>query len=47
MSQAYDPELRRLARQVAREGNIPLHEGVYIGLGGPSFETPATSGSCG
>ncbi|MBN1137825.1 MAG: purine-nucleoside phosphorylase [Anaerolineae bacterium] len=41
MSQAYDPELRRLAHQVAREGNIPLHEGVYIGLGGPSFETPA------
>jgi len=41
MSQAYDPELRRLARQVAREGDIPLHEGVYIGLGGPSFETPA------
>ena len=41
MSQAYDLELRRLARQVAREGKIPLHEGVYIGLGGPSFETPA------
>jgi purine-nucleoside phosphorylase len=41
MSQAYDPKLRNLARQVAREGNIPLHEGVYVGLGGPSFETPA------
>jgi purine-nucleoside phosphorylase len=41
MSQAYDPELRRLAREVARKGKIPLHEGVYIGLGGPSFETPA------
>jgi len=41
MSQAYDLELRRLARQVARDGKIPLHEGVYIGLGGPSFETPA------
>jgi len=41
MSQAYDPELRRIALQVARKGNIPLHEGVYICLGGPSFETPA------
>ncbi len=41
MSQAYDPELRRLARQVAHEQGIPLHEGVYAGLGGPSFETPA------
>jgi purine-nucleoside phosphorylase len=41
MSQAYDLELRRLARQVAHDGKIPLHEGVYIGLGGPSFETPA------
>lgn len=41
MSQAYDPSLRHLARQVAREQGIPLHEGVYVGLGGPSFETPA------
>jgi purine-nucleoside phosphorylase len=41
MSQAYDPELRRLAREVAGEGNIPLHEGVYVGLSGPTFETPA------
>lgn len=41
MSQAYDLELRQIARQVARKGKIPVHEGVYIGLGGPSFETPA------
>jgi purine-nucleoside phosphorylase len=41
MSQAYDPELRSLARQVAQEEDIPLHEGVYAGLSGPSFETPA------
>lgn len=41
MSQAYDLELRQIAHQVAREQEIPLHEGVYIGLGGPSFETPA------
>ena len=41
MSQAYDPELRSIAREVAREGNIPMHEGVYAGVAGPSFETPA------
>jgi purine-nucleoside phosphorylase len=41
MSQAYDPELRRIARQVAHESDIPLHEGIYVGLSGPSFETPA------
>jgi purine-nucleoside phosphorylase len=41
MSQAYDPELRDLARKVAAENGIPLREGVYICLAGPSFETPA------
>jgi purine-nucleoside phosphorylase len=41
MSQAYDPELRSMARDVAEENSIPLHEGVYVGLSGPSFETPA------
>ncbi len=41
MSQAYDPELRRIAQSVAQEEEIPLHEGVYAGLAGPSFETPA------
>ncbi len=41
MSQAYDPRLRRLAREVAEEHQIPIHEGVYVGLAGPSFETPA------
>jgi purine-nucleoside phosphorylase len=41
MSRAYDPELRALARQVAREADVVLREGVYICLAGPSFETPA------
>lgn len=41
MSQAYDPVLRQSALQVARREGIPLHEGVYAGLAGPSFETPA------
>ncbi len=41
MSRAYDPDLMRLARQVAAENKIPLREGVYCGLSGPSFESPA------
>lgn len=41
MSQAYDPALRRIARQVAADHDLPMHEGVYVGLSGPSFETPA------
>jgi purine-nucleoside phosphorylase len=41
MSQAYDPALRRIAKEVAQKKQIPLHEGVYAGLAGPSFETPA------
>ncbi len=41
MSQAYDPELRTIARQVASEHDIPIQEGVYVALSGPTFETPA------
>jgi purine-nucleoside phosphorylase len=41
MSCAYDPDLRTMARAVAQEAGIPVHEGVYICLAGPSFETPA------
>ncbi|MEP7176400.1 MAG: purine-nucleoside phosphorylase [Gemmatimonadales bacterium] len=41
MSAPYDPELRALAREVARRRAIPLAEGVYVGLLGPSYETPA------
>jgi purine-nucleoside phosphorylase len=41
MSSAYDKDLGNLARRVAAENQIPLHEGVYICLAGPSFETPA------
>jgi len=41
MSAAYDPGLRSLAREVARAAGVTLHEGVYAGLLGPSFETPA------
>ncbi|HEY9077614.1 MAG TPA: purine-nucleoside phosphorylase [Anaerolineaceae bacterium] len=41
MSQAYDRHYRVLARQAAQEAGINLQEGVYVGLAGPSFETPA------
>ena len=41
MSQAYDKELSTSARKVATEHNITLREGVYCGLSGPSFESPA------
>jgi purine-nucleoside phosphorylase len=41
MSEAYDAGLRQLALRVAAEQNIGLHQGVYVCLAGPSFETPA------
>ena len=41
MSEAYDRTLRTFALQVAKENDIPLHQGVYVSLAGPSFETPA------
>lgn len=41
MSGAYDPELRALARAAAAQLGLVLHEGVYAGVLGPSYETPA------
>src|SRR5512147_3159916 len=41
MSQAYDRKLMATARQVAAQAKIPLREGVYCALSGPSFEGPA------
>lgn len=41
MSTPYDPESCALAIEVARERRIALTEGVYCGLLGPSYETPA------
>lgn len=41
MSYVYDPELRSLALMTGAELNIPMSEGVYLGLLGPSYETPA------
>jgi purine-nucleoside phosphorylase len=41
MSEPYDQELRALAREVSHDRRIPLDEGVYVQLLGPSYETPA------
>jgi purine-nucleoside phosphorylase len=41
MSQAYDKALREAAVQAAGEAGLPLRLGVYAGLAGPSYETPA------
>jgi purine-nucleoside phosphorylase len=41
MVDAYDPELRKLAMELAHRHDIPLKEGVYLWYSGPSFETPA------
>jgi purine-nucleoside phosphorylase len=41
MSEPYDKKLITLARQVAASRGLKLHEGIYIGNPGPSFETPA------
>jgi len=41
MSQAYDRELIKLTKRVAKELDITLYEGIYVCLAGPTFETPA------
>ena len=41
MTEAYDFELRRHAMAVAREHGLMLRTGIYAGLQGPSYETPA------
>ncbi|MCX8080916.1 MAG: purine-nucleoside phosphorylase [Bacteroidia bacterium] len=41
MSEAYSRRLRSIALNFARENHIRIKEGVYAGLTGPCFETPA------
>ncbi|MBT8219199.1 MAG: purine-nucleoside phosphorylase [Bacteroidia bacterium] len=41
MLRAYDPSLQKIAHQVAHSLSIPLQEGVYVSMNGPSLETPA------
>ncbi len=41
MSDAYDQEMINKATQIAKELNIRVAQGVYLGLTGPTLETPA------
>ena len=41
MHQVYDPQLIQLADDIAKERGIRLMHGVYVGVQGPTFETPA------
>lgn len=41
MFDAYTPSLRALAKQVATDNKIYVHEGVYYGIAGPVFTTRA------
>jgi purine-nucleoside phosphorylase len=41
MTDAWDGDLRRLAREAARRAGVELREGVYIMLSGPNYETRA------
>lgn len=41
MSEAYSRAYRQIAHEVAQNLRVPLHEGVYAAVTGPSYETPA------
>lgn len=44
MSKSYDEKFISTALEIAKEKKINLHGGVYVGLQGPSFETPSEYG---
>ena len=44
MSAAYDREFMEILKNTAEKENIDLKTGVYLGLQGPTFETPAEYG---
>ena len=41
MSKPYDQHLRNKAKAIALKNSIIVKEGVYVGVSGPTFETPA------
>jgi len=41
MSQIYSPRINKILEEKLKEQKLQTHEGVYIGVNGPSFETPA------
>lgn len=41
MSEPYDKKMIAIAKEIAKTNNIKVQEGVYVGLTGPTLETPA------
>lgn len=41
MTQAYDPIFLQHAAEILQQHKIPFHTGVYVGVQGPTFETPS------
>ncbi len=41
LTHVYSPGLRATLRAAARKAKVLLHEGIYLGVSGPSYETPA------
>lgn len=46
MSHLYHPDMRQVIKDAAKRLNIPVQEGVYVQLTGPSYETPAEVQMC-
>ncbi|WP_350344706.1 purine-nucleoside phosphorylase [Proteinivorax tanatarense] len=46
MSQAYNPELKKIADDAAQKLDINLRKGVYAGFSGPNYETPSEIKMC-
>ncbi len=46
MSEPYDPEMIRDAKAIAKKNKIKIQTGVYVGLQGPTLETPAEYAYC-
>ena len=41
MTYAYNPELRKIAKNISKRNQMNVREGVYLATTGPSYETPA------
>jgi purine-nucleoside phosphorylase len=41
LSEPYDPRLIRMLQRAAKKARVRLHQGVYLAVSGPSYETPA------
>jgi purine-nucleoside phosphorylase len=41
LTRAYDPDFRRFVAEAGKKLQLHLHEGVYLALAGPNYETPA------